>query len=155
MLQLVAYALLGPYQDACGFFSCGRHSCAEGYKPAAGSQLTETRYAIIACLKSTYLLLAVAPWSGSSQSLGKWASSHVVWYMGYAISGKRDTVVFFWRERGQSYCFGFQRARRREEAVASHLALAARRRHESISFVDESLDTANAFGSLDRKTLKT
>ena len=35
--------------------------------------------------------------------------------------------------------------------MASHLALAARCRHESISFVDESLDMANAFGSLDRK----
>ena len=40
------------------------------------------------------------------------------------------------------------------EGGASHLALAARCRHESISFVDESLDMANAFGSLDRK-LKT
>ena len=29
--------------------------------------------------------------------------------------------------------------------------LAARSRHESISFVDENLDMANAFGSLDRK----
>ena len=36
--------------------------------------------------------------------------------------------------------------------MASHLALAARCRHESISFVDESLDMANAFGSLDRKS---
>ena len=61
MPQLVAHALLGPYQDACGCFSCGRLSCAEkkkrydalGYKPPAGSQLTETRYAIIACLEST------------------------------------------------------------------------------------------------------
>ena len=35
--------------------------------------------------------------------------------------------------------------------MASHLALAARCRHESISFVDESLDMAFAFGSLDRK----
>ena len=35
--------------------------------------------------------------------------------------------------------------------MASHLALAARCRHESISLVDESLDMANAFGSLDRK----
>ena len=35
--------------------------------------------------------------------------------------------------------------------MALHLALAARCRHEGISFVDESLDMANAFGSLDRK----
>ena len=35
--------------------------------------------------------------------------------------------------------------------MASHLALAARCRHEIISLVDESLDMANAFGSLDRK----
>ena len=53
-----------------------------------------------------------------------------------------------------SYCYGFQRARRREGVVASHLALAARFRHEGISFVDESLDMANAFGSLDRRKLK-
>ena len=53
-----------------------------------------------------------------------------------------------------SYCYGFQRTRRRDGAVAPHLALAARCRHESISFVDESLDMANAFGSLDRKHLR-
>ena len=35
--------------------------------------------------------------------------------------------------------------------MASHLALAARCRHDSISFVDDSLDTANAIGSLDRE----
>ena len=35
--------------------------------------------------------------------------------------------------------------------MASHLALAARCRHEGISFVDESLDMANASGTLDRK----
>ena len=35
--------------------------------------------------------------------------------------------------------------------MASHLALAARCRHEGISFVDESLDVANAFCSLDRQ----
>ena len=35
--------------------------------------------------------------------------------------------------------------------MVSHLALAARCRHESVSFVDESLDMGNAFGSLDRK----
>ena len=35
--------------------------------------------------------------------------------------------------------------------MASHLARAARCRHEGISFVDECLDMANAFGSLDRK----
>ena len=50
-----------------------------------------------------------------------------------------------------SFCYGFQRARRREGAVASHLALAACCRHESISFVHKSLDLANAFGSLDRQ----
>ena len=48
-----------------------------------------------------HLLLAVAPWSGSSQSLGRWVSSHVVWYTGCAIPGKRGTVVFSWSERGQ------------------------------------------------------
>ena len=35
--------------------------------------------------------------------------------------------------------------------MASHLAMAARCRHESISFVDANWDMANAFGSLDRK----
>ena len=77
-----------------------------------------------------------------------------MWYMDCAISGKRGTVVFFlegtWPEL-PSYCYGFQRERRREVAVASHLALAARCRHEGISFVDEILDIANAFGSLVRK----
>ena len=38
--------------------------------------------------------------------------------------------------------------------MASLLALAARCRHEEISFVDESLDMVNAFGSLDRKATK-
>ena len=41
-----------------------------------------------------------------------------------------------------------------EGAVASHLVLAARCRHEGISFVDESLDMANAFGSLDRRNCR-
>ena len=81
---------------------------ALGYEPPAGSQLTETRYAIIACLESTRRcdsapVFAVAPWSRSSQSLGIWVSSHVVWYMGCVISGKRGTVVLLWRERGQNY----------------------------------------------------
>ena len=66
----------------------------------------------------------------------------------------------WWRSSRFSACagfgsVGFQRARRREGAVASHLALAARCRHESTSFVDESVDMANVFGSLDRKMLKT
>ena len=132
---------------------------ALGYEPPAGSQLTETRYAIIACLESLdavnrHLLSTAALSGGSFQSLGRWVSSHAA----CAISGKRGTVVFFlegmWPEL-PSYCYGFQRARRREVAVASHLALAARCRHEGISFVDESLDMANAFGSLDRSILKT
>ena len=65
------------------------------------------------------------------------------WHRGLFLEGT-------WPEL-PSYCYGFQRARGREGAVASHLALAARCRHESISFVDESLDMANASGSLDRK----
>ena len=65
------------------------------------------------------------------------------WHRGLFLEGA-------WPEL-PSYCYGFQRARRREGAVASHLALAARCRHEGISFVDESLDMANAFGSQDRK----
>ena len=42
-------------------------------------------------------------------------------------------------------------ALRCERAVASHLALAACCRHEGIWFVGESLDMANAFGSLNRQ----
>ena len=63
-----------------------------------------------------------------------------VWHRGLFLEGK-------WPEL-PSYCYGFQRARRREEAVASHLALAARCLLEVISL---SLDMANAFGSLDRQ----
>ena len=39
----------------------------------------------------------------SSQSLGRWVSSLALWFTGCAISEKRGTVVFFWRERGQNY----------------------------------------------------
>ena len=39
----------------------------------------------------------------------------------------------------------------RQLKLAAHLSMAARCRHESISFVDESSDMTNAFGSLDRK----
>ena len=49
------------------------------------------------------LLSAVALLDGSSRNLVRWAASHVVCYMGCAISGKRGTVDFFWRERGQNY----------------------------------------------------
>ena len=59
-------------------------------------------------------------------------------------------MVLFWRERGHelpSYCYGFGGTRQ----WLHTLALAARCRHEIISSVDESLDMANAFGSLDRK----
>ena len=65
------------------------------------------------------------------------------WHRGLFLEGTRPELP--------SYCYGFQRARRREVAVASYLALAARCRHEEVSFVYESLDMANAFGSLDRK----
>ena len=64
------------------------------------------------------------------------------WHRGLFLEGT-------WPEL-PSYCYGFQRARRREGAVASHLALVARCRHESISLVDESLDMANYFGSQPR-----
>ena len=164
--QLVARALLGPHQDACGCFSRGRLSCAEkkrydalGYKPPAGSQLTETRYAIIAWLESTRRCESAPVVSSRSMvwvipKPGKvgFESCRLVhglcdiwkaWHRGLSLEGT-------WPEL-PSYCYGFQRAPRREGAVASHLLLAARCRHEGISFVDESLDMANAFGSLDRK----
>ena len=132
---------------------------ALGYKPPAGSQLLETRHAITSCLEAMRRCDAASV--VSSRSLG-WVipkpgkvgfeSCRLVhgmcdfwkaWHRGLFLEGT-------WPEL-PSYCCGFQRARRREGAVASHLALAARCRHESISFVDESLDMANAFGSLDRK----
>ena len=130
-----------------------------GYKLPAGSQLTETRYAIIACLESTRRCES-APVGGSRSMVwvipkpGKvgFESCRLVdgmcdfwkaWHRGLFLKGKGPELP--------SHCYGFQRARRREGAVASHLALAARCRHESISFVVESLDMANAFGSLDRK----
>ena len=74
--------------------------------------------------------------------------------MGCAISGKRGTGVFFWRERGQNYrhIVADFNGHVGEGAVASPLVLTTRCRHESISFVDESLDMANAFGSLDKNT---
>ena len=58
---------------------------ALGYKPPAGSQLTETRYAIIACLDSTRRCESAPVVSSRSMEwvipkLG--VSSHVVWYMG-------------------------------------------------------------------------
>ena len=65
------------------------------------------------------------------------------WHRGLLLEGKCPELP--------SYCYGFQRARRREGVVASHLALAARCRHEGISFVDESLDMANACGLLERQ----
>ena len=132
---------------------------ALGYKPPAGSQLLETRHAIASCLEATRQCDA-APVI-SSRSLG-WVipkpckvgceSCRLVhamcdfwkaWHRGLFLEGT-------WPEL-PSYCYGFQRALRRKGAVASHLALAARCQHESISFVDESLDMANAFSSLDRK----
>ena len=84
------------------------------------------------------LLSAVALLGGSSLNQVRWALSRVAWYTACVIFGRRGTVDFLegtWPEL-PSYCYGFQRARRREGAVASHLALAARCRHESISFVD-------------------
>ena len=134
---------------------------ALGYKPPAGSQLLETRHDITSCLDATRRCDA-AP----SRSLG-WVvpkpgklgfeSCRLVlgmcdfwkaWHRGLFLEGTWPDLP--------SCCYGFQRARRREGAVASHLALAARCRHEIISFVDERLDMADAFGSLDRKkTRKT
>ena len=100
---------------------------ALGYKPPAGSQLTETRYAIIACLESTRRCES-AP-VVSSRSVG-WVikkpgkvgfeSCRLVhgmcdlwkaWHRGLFLEGT-------WPEL-PSYCYGFQRARRREGAVAS------------------------------------
>ena len=106
------------------------------------------------------LLSAVALLDGSSQNQVGWAltfeSCHLVrgmcdfwkaWHRGLFLEGTWPELPL--------YCYGFQRARQREVAVASHLALAGRCRHESISFVDESLDMVNAIGSLDTKTRKT
>ena len=135
---------------------------ALGYKPPAGSQLLETRHAITSCLEATRRCDAALV--VSSRTLG-WVipKPGKVGFESCRMEhdmcdfGRRGTVDFLegtWPEL-PSYCYAFQRARRREGAVASHLALAARCRHESISFVDESLDMANALGSLDRKTRKT
>ena len=129
---------------------------ALGCKPPAGSQLTETRLAIIACqnlLDAVNRHLLQQPLHVSSHSKA-WEGgfrhrlwdSWKAWHRGLFLEGT-------WPEL-PSYCYGFQRARRREGVVASHLAPAARCRHEGISFVDESLDMANAFGSLDRRKLK-
>ena len=116
---------------------------ALGYKPPAGSQLLETTHAITSCLEATRRCDA-AP-VVSSRSLG-WVvpkpgkvgfeSCRLVhgmcdfwkaWHRGLFLEGT-------WPEL-PSYCYGFQRARWREEAVASHLALPARCRHESISLL--------------------
>ena len=50
-----------------------------------------------------HLFSAAALRVGSFQSLGRWVSSRVVWYMSCAISGKHGTVAFSWREHGQNY----------------------------------------------------
>ena len=117
---------------------------ALGYKPLAGSQLTETRYAITACLESTRRCES-AP-VVSSRSMG-WVIPKPG-KVGFESCRLVHGMCDFWKVWHRllllegtwpelpSYCCGFQRARRREGAVASHLALAARCRHESFSFVD-------------------
>ena len=157
--QFVAHALLGPYQVACGCFSCGRLSCAEkryhalGYKPPVGSQLTETKYAIIACLESSSRCMEwVIPKPGkvgfeSCRLVHGMCDFWKAWHCGLFLEGTLPELP--------SYCYGFQRARRREGAVSSHLALAARCQHESISFVDESLDMATPSVRWTEKSRKT
>ena len=81
-------------------------------------------------------------------SFGTWAVRFLESVAPWSFSGvnaARITVVLLRIPTGTSESGG----------SASHLALAARCRHEGISFVDESLDMANAFGSLDRKILMT
>ena len=115
-------------RDECGCFSCGRLSCAEkkrydalGYKPPAGSQLTETRYAITACLESARRCESAPVVSSRSMGwvipkLGKvdFESCRLVhgmcgfwtaWHRGLFLEGT-------WPEL-PSYCYGFKRARRR------------------------------------------
>ena len=49
------------------------------------------------------LLSAVALLDGSSQNQVRWALSRVAWYTACVTFGRRGTVDFFWRERGQNY----------------------------------------------------
>ena len=150
MPQLVVRALRGPYQDACGCFSCGRLSCAEkrrydalGCKPPAGSQLTETTYAIMACLESTRRcesafvvcsrsMVSVIPKRGkvgfdSCRLVHGMCAFWKTWHRGLFLEGT-------WSEL-PSHCYGFQRARRSDGAVASHLALGARCRRKTSHFL--------------------
>ena len=103
-----------------------RRSDALGYKPPAGSQLLETRHAITSCLEATRRCDA-AP-VVSSRSLGcvipkpgkvgfepcrlvhGMCDFWKAWHRGLFLEGT-------WPEL-PSYCYGFQRARRREGAVA-------------------------------------
>ena len=114
--------------ETSGCFSCGRLSCAEKNdmtrKPPTGSQLTETRYAIIACLESARRCESATV--VSSRSIGCHPKA---WEGGFRVMSFGTRDVRFLESvapRPLSYCYGFQRARRSEGAVASHLALAAR-----------------------------
>ena len=138
------------------------------HQPPAGSQLTETRYAIIACLESASRCESATVVSSRSMGWvipkpGKvgfescrlvhgmcdfWKAWHRGLFLEWSFSGGNGQNFRRFVMDSKEHFGG-------EGAMASHLALAARCRHESISFVDESLDVANAFGALDRKTRKT
>ena len=129
MPQLVAHALLVSIPGRLWllllwptFLRRKKRYDALGYKPPAGSQLTETRYAVIACLVSTRR--CESAFVVSSRSMG-WVIPkpgkvgfescrlvHVMWdfwkawHRGLFLEGT-------WPEL-PSYCYAFQRTRRRE-----------------------------------------
>ena len=112
MPQPVVRARPGPYQDACGCFSRDRPSYAGekkrhealGCKPPSRQQLTDTTYAITACLESTRRCESAPVVSSlSSQSQGRWAMKLADWYVGSATSGRRGIEDSSGKERGRDF----------------------------------------------------